>query len=279
MKNQVPSYLNTKQNLTLLVLATALFAELFILFFQPFESRGWVSTDWQFILWSTIIVLVAMGIIALSRTLMCNYAKRHEISYLDYAIWIAAELIAMATIYAAFPIVVLQEFSTERGLSFFYLFKESLLAATFILLIPYTIITLWIALKEKTALVHDSTSTPTASPMYLFYDEKGDLKLSAKSEMVYLLEAADNYVTIYYLYNEKVEKMMIRNSLRNIECRFSDQGLVRCHRSYVINIHNVQVVRCQDGEVLVDFGDKRFPTVPVSKGYAEKVMASITHYK
>ena len=276
MRNLIPSYLNTKKSVFLLVLSTALFAELFILFFQPFESRGWVDSDWQFLLWVTIIVLVAMGVIALSRTIMYHVAKRHAITYVDYAIWIIAEMSAMAFIYAVFPLIVLRDFSMEMGLTFFTMFREALTATAFILLIPYTIITLWIALKAKSTHEEQLAGEAVVPLMFHFYDEKGDLKLCVKSDMVYFLEASDNYVTICYVSNDKVEKMMIRNSLRNIEWRFNGLGLIRCHRSYIINIKRVQVVRCQDGDVMVEFGDVRVPNIPVSKGYAEKVMGAIT---
>ena len=109
--------------------------------------------------------------------------------------------------------------------------------------------------------------------MYNFYDEKGDLKLSVKPNMVYFLEAADNYVMIYYTNAGKLEKLMIRNSLKNIEWRFRDKGLVRCHRSYIVNIKMVKLFRRQEGEVMLDFGDEKIPSVPVSKGYGDSVMS------
>ena len=149
MKNYIPTYFYSKQNIILLLWVTALFGELFILFFQPVESRTWVDSDWQFLLWVTIVVLVAVGGIALSRTIMYNYAKKHNISYLQFAIWILLEVSVIAIVYAAFPVVVLREFAQERGLELFYLFKEALMATAFILLIPYALVTLWISLKDS----------------------------------------------------------------------------------------------------------------------------------
>lgn len=90
--------------------------------------------------------------------------------------------------------------------------------------------------------------------------------------MVYYLEAADNYVTIHYMNGAKVDKLMIRNTLKNIEWRFRDKGLVRCHRSYIINIRKVSVIRRQDCDVVVDFAQERMPVIPVSKGYSDVVM-------
>ncbi len=108
--------------------------------------------------------------------------------------------------------------------------------------------------------------------MYNFYDEKGELKLSVKPEMLYYLEAADNYVQIVYISSGKMEKLLIRNTLKNIEWRFRDKELVRCHRSFIVNIAKVQVMRRKEGEVMLDFGEEKIPLIPVSKGYGGRIM-------
>ena len=280
MKNYIPSYFNTKRNILLLLWVTAVFGEMFILFFQPVQCRTWVDSDWKFLLWVTIVVVTAVSVIALSRTIMYHYAKHHKISYLDYAIWIAAEVTAIAGVYAAFPVVAMRSFAAEWDLTLFYLFKEALFATTFTLLIPYAFVILWVVVKDRgeqivrlQARKHVLEETP--EEMYKFYDEKGDLKLSVNPSMVYFIEAADNYVMVYYLNAGKLEKLMIRNSLKNIEWRFRDKGLVRCHRSFIVNIRLVKLFRRQEGEVMLDFGDEKIPSIPVSKGYSEGVMSML----
>ena len=281
MKNYIPQYFNTKQNVLLLLWVTAVFGEMFILFFQPVQCRTWVDGDWKFLLWVTIVVVTAVSVIALSRTIMYHYAKRHKISYLDYAIWIIAEVTTIAWVYSAFPLIAMRSFSAKMNLTLFYLFKESLFATAFTLLIPYAFVILWMVVKSRGEQIVRLQARQThvvedvPEEMYNFYDEKGDLKLSVKPDMVYFIEAADNYIMVYYLNAGKLEKLMIRNSLKNIEWRFRDKGLIRCHRSYIVNIRLVKLFRRQDGEVLLDFGDEKIPHVPVSKGYGESVMAML----
>lgn len=278
MKNIVPSYFNNKQNTILLVLSTTLFAELFILIFTPFQSRQWVESDWQFLGWASLIVLVAMGIIAISRTILHKHAKKHEISYTKYGVWIFLEISVMSLIYTLFPLLVLPNYAEQKGLEFFQLYKEAFLDTAFILLIPYTIMILVFEVREKNAQIQHLTgmsSDYTQPEMYNFYDEKGELKLSAKPETIYYIESADNYVIIHYVSAGKKEKLMIRNTLKNIEWRFRDTQLIRCHRSFIVNLNKVQMMRRQDGEVVLDFGEERVAPIPVSKGYGEKVM---THF-
>jgi len=285
MRNFIPHYFNTKQNIILLLWITAVFGELFILFFQPMESRTWVTHDWQYLFWVTIVVLVAVGGIAISRTIMYHFAKKHAISYLSYAIWIASEVSVISMVYSVFPLLVLRAFSAERELSLFYLFKESILATTFILLIPYAFAILWMVLEDRNAQIRrlkneleHANEVAEGAPveMFNFYDERGELKLSVKPELLYYIESADNYVQICYMNAGKIEKLMIRNTLKNIEWRFRDKGLVRCHRSYIVNVKNVKLFRRQDSEVLLEFGDTRVPPIPVSKGFGERVMAELS---
>ncbi len=281
MKNYIPQYFNTRHNIILLLWVTAVFGELFILFFQPVQCRTWVDGDWKFLLWVTIVVVTAVLVIALSRTIMYFYAKRHKISYLDYAIWVIVEVATIAWVYAAFPLIAMRSFSAKMNLTLFYLFKESLFATAFTLLIPYAFVILWMVVKSRGEQIirlqarqqHIVEDVP--EEMYRFYDEKGDLKLSVKPNMVYYLEAADNYIIIHYMNAGKLEKLMIRNSLKNVEWRFREKGLIRCHRSYVVNIRMVKLFRRQDGEVMLDFGDEKIPSIPVSKGYGEKVMSML----
>ncbi len=275
MKNKLPYSYNLPRNVVMLVLSTTVFAELFILIFTPFGSRSWADSDMQYVRWVTVVVLVAMGIISVSRTVMYYYAQRHDISYPVYAVWIFCELTIMALIYSVFPFVVLPEYAETRGLTFFSMFKEAIIDTAFILLIPYTIVYLIINLQDKNKQIQNlmqTTRTEMQPNMFNFYDDKGDLKLSVKPEMVYYIEAADNYVEVHYMSNGKKQTLLIRNSLKNIAWSFNDKDLVRCHRSYIANLNKVQLLRRVDGELMLDFGEESIPNVPVSRGYAQHVM-------
>lgn len=275
MKNKLPYSYNLPRNVVMLVLSTTVFAELFILIFTPFGSRSWADSDMQYVRWVTVVVLVAMGIISVSRTVMYYYAQRHDITYPVYAVWIFCELTIMALIYSVFPFVVLPEYAETRGLTFFSMFKEAIIDTAFILLIPYTIVYLIINLQDKNKQIQNlmqTTRTEMQPNMFNFYDDKGDLKLSVKPEMVYYIEAADNYVEVHYMSNGKKQTLLIRNSLKNIAWSFNDKDLVRCHRSYIANLNKVQLLRRVDGELMLDFGEESIPNVPVSRGYAQHVM-------
>lgn len=279
MKNKIPTYFYSKQNSLWLVAGTAIFTELFIIIFEPFRARVLIETDWQYLVWTTIVVGVGMAVICLSRWMMNVYASRKGLSVTGYSLWLFLEVNVMTFIYSVVMIEAFPSIAEEYDWSFFSLYKDILLGAAFTLFIPYTILLLafaYVNAKNELQSVTGNADGDIEPQMYHFYDEKGDLKLSIRPEMVYYLESADNYVTIYYINGTKLDRMMIRNTLKNIEWRFLDKGLVRCHRSYIINIKKVSVIRRQDSDVVVDFADPRVPTIPISKGYSEQVMSKFS---
>ena len=194
MKNYIPKYLVQKNNIVWLVVGTAVFAELFITIFQPFGSRQWLENGLIYFAFATIVVLVAMGIIAISRTIMYNFGKTHRISYIAYATWILAEVIAMSmtytvvvmSVYALFPDIA----QTPERLDFLTLLGYSVLYTTFILFIPYTVCILVFALNDKNRQLLENqklweqaeVENSSKIEIFNFTDEKNDFSLSVRRE-------------------------------------------------------------------------------------------------
>lgn len=66
-------------------------------------------------------------------------------------------------------------------------------------------------------------------------DNKSD-RLQLLHHNIIAVKSADNYIQIYYLENEILEKKLLRNTLINIELQFADhKSFIRCHRTSIIN--------------------------------------------
>ena len=284
MIRYIPKYLLTRQNLTRLVLWTALYAWLFITIYQPFNSRQWVAetSELHYFLYGTLVVLVAMMIIAISRIIMYFYQKNHPISYLIYGVWVAAEILSMSLVYALFPILTTPE-GWDRFLS---IWGDAAIYTFFVLLIPYAIIMLALILqhyREQVELLesrHQEAEDPALNPLpdrFNFYDEKNELKLSLRPDALYYVESADNYVMIYYSNQGKIQRYLLRTPLREIEKRFQNVGLRRTHRSYIVNFSRVKLLKRTNDGVVVDFDVEGLPNIPVSKTYMEAVMDQLAN--
>lgn len=94
-------------------------------------------------------------------------------------------------------------------------------------------------------------------------------------EEIILIKSANNYIEVIYKQNEKVNKKLIRNTLKNTETLFAKYpAMVRCHRSCIVNKNYIQkVTRGSDGLVLSMFN---YPQqIHVSRQYVLKVKEAL----
>jgi hypothetical protein len=267
--NKVPKYLFLPKNIVRLVLLTALFALIFINIYRPFNAESWYNVSkFRFFVYSSLVVLTGMLVIAISRLVLYFYARHKEIGITGYALWVVMEVFFMAIFYAVYTIIF------KHGTDFIDAFARSLLYSTLIIIIPYSVIHLYLAYVSVDSQLQELRRNPVSNSawrIYAFPDEHGDIQLSVTGNNLLYVESADNYVWIWYLNKNKPTRYILRNSLKNIERLFTNSSLQRCHRSYMINLDAVSVMsRGQDG-VIVDFGVDSVPIIPVSVTYIEQI--------
>ncbi|MCH7411738.1 LytTR family transcriptional regulator [Belliella sp. DSM 111904] len=87
---------------------------------------------------------------------------------------------------------------------------------------------------------------------------------------LYYLQSADNYVEVIFLGEKGVKKQLIRNTLTEIAGQWEHVGIIQCHRSYLVNIHQVKRItgNAQGYKLFLDKGNL---VVPVSRKFAGKV--------
>ena len=104
-----------------------------------------------------------------------------------------------------------------------------------------------------------------------FLDEKKSLKLAVQANSVLYIEAADNYVNICYLNNDKLVRYPLRNSMRSIEQICESNNIVRCHRSYYVNLRKVRAIQKGQDGLFAELTYSAAPHIPVSTTYSETV--------
>ncbi len=283
MDKKIPYYLLERDNTIRMILFTALFALLFINIFQPFGSRNWYPnvSEFNYFFFSSLIILTGMLVVVISRLIMGLYTRKHQIYYLQYTVWVFAEILAMSIFYAIFS-----KFLPEGGTAkdFMILFQKSVINTGLVLLLPYSISFLYFSWKENNRLLKERIITTTVSEnpkkgLIGFPDEKGELKISIMLENLIFIDSADNYATIHYINKEKIAKFLIRNSLKWMEENLSKETpLVRCHRSYIVNLDKVKVLRKTKAGIFMELDAPNAPDIPVSKTYYDRVMEKFSQY-
>jgi DNA-binding LytR/AlgR family response regulator len=73
-------------------------------------------------------------------------------------------------------------------------------------------------------------------------------------------------VCIFYLTETGIKKEMIRSSMKKMEPLLSPAGLLRCHRSFMVNMENVQWMKKKGRSYQIKM--KTCETIiPVSRSY------------
>ena len=271
----IPRYLLTKRSLTIMVTSAAAFAFLFIIIYKPFNVEHWAEVSrFVFIACVLGIVLLGMSIAAISRIIMCYYAKKHTISYLQYIAWVFVELVLMSV---AFTIC-----STLTGvqLDIAEAFEKSLLNTSLILLIPYIITITAFTLQDRNERLrqieddYDKAMQQRADTKSLisFYDERGELQLSVTKDNLLYIESADNYINVWYMKSNMPKKLMLRNTLKRTAELLAETNVMRCHRGFMVNMEQVKVLRREKESFFLELGVEGIKDIPVSKTYGDAVM-------
>lgn len=285
-EKKIPDYLTNRRNIVSFILFTAAFALVFINIYAPFGVDKWLNvSEIQLFFYSSIVILIGMLVIVISRVLMFLFNRKQSIRYGTYALWIVGEILVMALVYT-----LIQWFFLHVSNDFVYTLKNSIRTTAYIILLPYFISWLYLSFKDKYQTLEKIESNPgkvmndslevkqSSLTMIPFRDEKGILKFSIKKEDLLYIEAADNYIIIHYIDNHKPAKYMIRNTLKRLEEGLSGSGLVRSHRSYMVNMDNVKVLKKEKEGLIIGFESPIQVTVPISKTYLDGFIKKLSHF-
>lgn len=117
----------------------------------------------------------------------------------------------------------------------------------------------------------DRSDPALADRIINFYDKGNRLVFATKSTNVLYVEAADNYANIHYINEGKEDCFILHNSLKEMERAYSDSGLLRCHRGYMVNVENVKLMRKENNMIQLEINEVQKP-IPVSKSYEKEFM-------
>ena len=131
-------------------------------------------------------------------------------------------------------------------------------------------------LTNRQQTLHASVPANKDVPkMINLHDNNGTLRLSINTDALYYLESEDNYIKVYYKHQERILSYMLRCRTRSVEESLKDTSMVRCHRSYIVNINKIQFMEEDKRMHYITLNDKSISRIPVSKSYYDKVVASL----
>lgn len=120
--------------------------------------------------------------------------------------------------------------------------------------------------------------TPTSETITI-ESEKTSGKLTFSMDDFIAVEAQGNYCMFYIMKKNVVTRKLLHTTMKALEAQLSAfPQIIRCHKSYLINIHQISRVSGNSRGYLLHFSGDIDP-IPVSRGYQKDVMQIIQQFR
>lgn len=270
-----PKYLLQKKFIWGSAAFATVFSFFFLLIYHPFSETAWLGLDPEKTLVPTLLFyVVGLFILLVSKMLMQLYQLRHTLTVGRYILWIFGEFVLIAVAYLLFTTQFIQP---DIPLSPRLLLRTSYCVAV-ILAIPYAIFSLIAANRSKAEEIAalKLSQTPgepdtAADRVIPFYDYSGVLRLSLSVDNIYYIASQDNYVEIRYVHDGKLCNYLMRCRTTRLEKQLEGTPLIRCHRSYIVNMENVAIFKREGARAFLVLSHPDAKKIPVSKSYYKAI--------
>lgn len=306
-EKEIPKFLVSRRYISVVIAFIVLFSGLFLFIYQPFSLAVWFSTaDSLSFSLSLLFYILSIIILVVSRMTMYYLQDRVDLTTMTYIWWIMFENIAISLLYTLITI----KFFPVEGISTPTIATRALMCVTLILAIPNALVLFYAAYKakceelqatqyrlqrlsEEYRLLESNTQhelraaamvqskrqpqqSQDATPrMINLYDNNGTLRLTLNIDSLYYLESEDNYIKVYYKHNDKIVSYMLRCRTRSVEESLAGTCMVRCHRSFIVNINKISVMEDDRRMHYLSLDDDSIRRIPVSKSYYESLVAKL----
>ena len=285
---ELPSYLLEKNNVVRMILFTTVYSLVFINIFRPFNSETWIpnNNSTNYYMYSSLMVLIGMVVVSLSRVIMNFVVKKVQLTFPDYVIWLVSDAVILSIFYTfiAYKVGFIDNFLNDNPEmttweAIYSIFWKSTANTVWMLLIPYTISLLFLANQYLKNRIKEIDSRIPESNIVHLKDEKGEIRLSINIENILYAEAADNYVIVKYINNDKIVDFLLRTNLEKLSDDLRDTPIQRCHRSFMINLLHVTSLKKDLTEFIIQFDTTSIKDITVSKTYQESIMDAFMKYQ
>jgi hypothetical protein len=226
---------------------TGCFVAFFLIVFQPFGTDEWHDP-------SKNIYLMGFGMVTFVGSLIFYFVIKRLLlkSHFVESKWtVGREIIVTLCIvlfigicnYLFVVIFLCRGFSLNSFLEMLYSTVLVGIFPTAITVIGNYIFQLKKYSNPPTQPVQSSPKNTDKQPIVfklIAENEKDFIEVS--QEELFYIESADNYSTIFFERNGQLFKELIRSSLTRLEGFIGSEQVVRCHRSYIVNLQKVASV-------------------------------------
>jgi hypothetical protein len=236
---------------------------MFLNVFEPFNIARWYSDSGfiQFLRLSSYGFITAV-VFLFTQFPLRRVFKIYEFKIKSYLLWLATEIVLINLVYIFLYGNPIGNFRNELGFSLQYTLMCIWLPYSFAILIVY-----FKNHREEIELLKTNVNKPAEKRLIIFKDENGKIKFSVLAKDLLLLESTDNYVSVFYFLENKVQRKLLRNTLKNMEEMLKENSIVRCHRSFMVNPANIEFMQKESKKFNIKIKHIN-KSIPVSDKYS-----------
>ena len=284
-------YLDTPQIKWFYILGSTTFAIVFLLLFQPYGiSKEMInpmnSSLNKFLFFASVAFSTILGL-SLSQFFLRQLFDFEFVNNQKYIYWIVIEALVLTLINFGISFIVPDlgnNFEKELHLTFqLKMFVKIFL----VLLFPFVGTVLYVSIKKLSNEIQEldvqlkqyksvyKSSNHEQVLNILDENENVDLKISINNFLY--AESSNQYILVHYLKQGEVRRHIVRNRLKKFVIQSNDFPIMQCHRSYAINLLNVDYLTKKNGkEYLVVKTQNSTQHIPVSNSFLEKIQQAFS---
>ena len=242
---------------------------LFVILYRPFDLGDTLSLRWGgFAFNVSIIASILLVVLAISRLILWGVRNAATFKRRSYFMWCVGEVVVSSLFVSLYVYLISGKYYTYIDIIPYAL---AYLAA--VLVFPYVIFTL---LLESDILTKYGAPASQSETRLKFYDERHNLKFVTEPSAILSIASDTNYCNITYTEGGQLKVFTIRGSLKIMEEVCLKSGIVRCHRSYLVNVRRIKVLRKdRDGIIRAEMDFPKMESIPVTPKYYDSIASMI----
>ena len=268
--DQPIGFLHSAKDKWLFILVINVFTPAFLIAFQPYGVNNYDPThslNQVFVLSMLSFGVINGCVMALNEFLVYRFIFNRPMTRFQLSCWFLWSLILVSgSTYLWYNI--LGHFHDWSLLGYLKFIRDIGMLA----IIPVAGIMLYFqnrsAKAEIESLVKFKPVRASGTRLIFLSSENGKDEIGIPLNQLLYLEDQDNYVAVFHLEGENVRKNLLRNTLKNMEAMFNELPVVRCHRSYLVNLANIKSIARKGHQLKLHLTNLSKP-VSVSRSYLD----------
>lgn len=250
------------------ILALPTFTFLFLILYKPFgleQKLTLAHGDFPFN--ATMASLIFMLTLIITRILLWGLRNLASFKRSVYVLWCAGEILT-ASLFICLYIWLM----SGKAYQWIDIIPIVFVELSAIAIYPYVMLTLVL----ESDILARYTQFETDESKLRFYDEKHNLKFVTESRAVLYIESNENYCIIHYTEGLHVKNFILRSTMKAIEEQCTSHGILRCHRSYYVNVKRIKVLRKErEGLNVAELDIPEAINIPITTRYYEQISSEL----